>query len=77
MTKCLTVCVTGGWAGAENAWEQEKLEAGKMLENSYSAHPSSARFVGRTACIGIAFLIIVLNQREVMSFREKNNLAEI
>jgi len=36
--------------GVENAWEQGKPEARKMLENSYSTHPSSARFVGRTAC---------------------------
>jgi len=32
----LTVCVTGAGAGVENAWEQEKLKARKMLENSYS-----------------------------------------
>jgi len=31
-----TVCVTGAGAGVENAWEQEKLKARKMLENSYS-----------------------------------------
>jgi hypothetical protein len=37
-----TVCVSGLRAGWENAWEQEKLEAGKMLENgtnpTYSVH---------------------------------------
>jgi len=27
-----TVCVTGAGAGVDNAWEQEKLEAGKMFE---------------------------------------------
>jgi hypothetical protein len=29
-----TVCVTCVWAGVDNAWEQEKLEARKMLENA-------------------------------------------
>jgi hypothetical protein len=29
-----TVCVTGAGAGLDSAWEQEKLEARKMLENS-------------------------------------------
>jgi len=37
------------WVGVDNAWEQDKLEARKMLENSYSTHTSGARFVGR-AC---------------------------
>jgi len=30
----LTVCVTGAGAGVDSAWEQEKLEARKMLENA-------------------------------------------
>jgi hypothetical protein len=42
---CPTVCVTCGWAGVDSAWEQEKLEARKMLENAAESHPSSARFV--------------------------------
>ena len=29
-----TVCVTCVWAGVDNAWEQEQLEAWKMLENA-------------------------------------------
>ena len=29
----------------DSAWEQEKLEARKMLENAAESHPSSARFV--------------------------------
>jgi len=29
-----TVCVTGAGAGVDSAWEQEKLEARKMLVNS-------------------------------------------
>jgi hypothetical protein len=29
-----TVCVTGAGAGVDNAWEQKKLEARKMLENA-------------------------------------------
>ena len=34
-----TVCVTCGWAGVDKAWEQEKLEARKMLENATESHP--------------------------------------
>jgi hypothetical protein len=30
----------------DNAWEQKKLEARKMLENAAESHLSSARFVG-------------------------------
>ena len=28
---CLTVCVTCMWAGVDSLWEQEKLEARKMI----------------------------------------------
>jgi hypothetical protein len=35
------------WAGVDNAWEQEKLEARKMLENAADSHTSGARFVRR------------------------------
>jgi hypothetical protein len=35
--------------GVDNAWEQEKLEARKMLENAAESPASSARFVGRSA----------------------------
>jgi len=38
------------WAGEDNAWEQEKLEARKMLENAAESHTSGARFVGQRAC---------------------------
>jgi hypothetical protein len=31
----------------DNAWEQEKLEARKMLENAAESHTSGARFVRR------------------------------
>jgi len=34
------------WAGVDNAWEQKKLEARKMLENAAESHTSGARFVG-------------------------------
>jgi len=43
----LTVCVTCVWAGVDNAWEQKKLEARKMLENAAESHTSGARFVRR------------------------------
>jgi len=39
------VCVTGGGAGEDNVWEQEELEAWKMLKNGDESPPSSARFV--------------------------------
>jgi hypothetical protein len=42
---CLTVCVTCVWAGVDSAWEQEKLEARKMLENAAESHTSGARCV--------------------------------
>jgi len=41
----LTVCVTGGGADVDNDWEQEKLEARKMIENAAESPPSSARCV--------------------------------
>jgi len=41
----LTVCVTGAGAGVDSVWEQEKLEARKMLENAVESPASSARFV--------------------------------
>jgi len=48
MTKeYLTVCVTGAGAGVDNAWEQEKLEARKILENDTESPASRARCVGR------------------------------
>jgi hypothetical protein len=30
----------------DNAWEQKKLEAGKMFENGNESRQSTARFVG-------------------------------
>jgi UTP-glucose-1-phosphate uridylyltransferase len=42
-----TDCVTGRWAGVDSAWEQEKLEARKMLEKPHRTHLSSALFVGQ------------------------------
>ncbi len=42
-----TVCVSGGGAGVDSAWEQEKLEARKMLVNRAESPASSARFVRR------------------------------
>jgi hypothetical protein len=41
-----TVCVTCVWAGVDSLWEQEKLEARKILENAAESHTSGARFVG-------------------------------
>jgi hypothetical protein len=44
--KGLTVCVTCAGAGVDNAWEQKKLEARKMLVKRADSHTSGARFVG-------------------------------
>jgi len=44
---CPTVCVTGAGAGVDSVWEQEKLEARKMLENAAESPASSARFISR------------------------------
>ena len=43
----MTVAVIGTcvWAGVDSVWEQEKLEARKMLENAAESHTSGARFV--------------------------------
>jgi hypothetical protein len=38
----ITVCVTRVWAGVDSVWEQEKLEARKMLENGAESHTSGA-----------------------------------
>jgi hypothetical protein len=35
------VCVSSEWAGMDNAWEQEKLETGKMLVNRVDSHHAS------------------------------------
>ena len=40
------LCPSGQWAGVDSAWEQEKLEARKMLENAAESHTSGARCVG-------------------------------
>jgi len=44
-----TACVTRKWAGVDSVWEQEKLEARKMLLNRADSHLSGARFVGQPA----------------------------
>jgi hypothetical protein len=37
------------WAGVDNAWEQEKPEARKMLVKRADSHTSGARFVRQPA----------------------------
>jgi hypothetical protein len=51
-----TVCVSRWWAGVDSAWEQEKPEARKMLENGAESHQSAARFVGQFFGLLIPFL---------------------
>ena len=43
----LQVIGTCVWAGVDSAWEQEKLEARKLLVNRAESPASSARCVGR------------------------------
>ena len=50
MPSSLTACVTCVWAGVDNVWEQEELEARKILANAAESHTSGARFVGRFYC---------------------------
>jgi hypothetical protein len=38
---------SGGWAGVDSVWEQEKLEAREMFEKAAESHLSGARFVRR------------------------------
>jgi len=38
------------WVGVYSAWEQENVEARKMLENAAESHTSGARFVGQFFC---------------------------
>jgi len=44
-----TVCVSSVWAGVDKVWEQEKLEARKMLENASESHRFTPRCVRRLA----------------------------
>ena len=37
------------WASMDSVWDQEKLEARKMLENAAESHTSGARGVGQPA----------------------------
>jgi len=50
LTERPTVCVTGAGAGVDSTWEQEKIEARKLLENAAESPASSARFVGWRCC---------------------------
>jgi hypothetical protein len=45
------------WAGVDNVWEQEKLEARKILENAAESHTSGARFVGLLFAIRQTFVV--------------------
>jgi hypothetical protein len=56
-----TACVTCVWAGVDSVWEQEKLEARKMLENAADSHTSGARFVGQFSDIYKTFNVQVFN----------------
>jgi hypothetical protein len=47
------------WAGVDNAWEQEKLEARKMPENAAESHTSGARFVSLLLTLENLLLFII------------------
>ena len=51
----LMVWVIRVWASMDSVWDQEKLEARKMLENAAESHTSGARFVGRFFTGGTPF----------------------
>ncbi len=57
LNRRLTVCVTCVWAGVDSAWEQEKPEARKILENAAESHTSGARFVGRVLNLSSYFIL--------------------
>ena len=52
----LTVCVSGGGADVDSAWEQKKLAARKMPVNRAESPPSTARFVSRAYVHGSSML---------------------
>ncbi|HMN00885.1 MAG TPA: hypothetical protein PKC99_17920, partial [Anaerolineales bacterium] len=57
--KDLTLQVIGTCAGAgvDNAWEQKKLEARKMLVNRAESPPSTARFVGTLLTLRLTYAV--------------------
>jgi hypothetical protein len=61
-----TVCVTCVWAGVDNAWEQGKLEARKMLPNRADSHTSGTR--------GVGWLLIEQNRVQLLSVILCHNL---
>jgi hypothetical protein len=58
----LTTAVIGTcvWAGVDSAWEQEKPEARKMLENAAESHTSGARFVSLLLTLEITQMQVAL-----------------
>jgi hypothetical protein len=68
------------WAGVDSAWEQEKLEARKMLENAAESHMSGAHFVGQPHLLFLYYAIAVLKirgsfQRLGLVIRSTSNVA--
>ena len=41
------------WAGVDSAWEQEKLEARKMLENAADSHQSGVSMSVQSARVAV------------------------
>jgi hypothetical protein len=61
------------WAGVDSVWEQEKLEARKILENAAESHTSGARFVSRMICLHYAFDRSANKQHQ----KEKHGLQQL
>ncbi len=57
----LTACVSGLRVGWENAWEQKKSEARKMLEKRAESRKSTARFVSPLLYFEDDFLSTILS----------------
>jgi hypothetical protein len=63
---CPTACVTCGGAGMDNAWEQRKPEARKMLENA--AEP-------RTCPVHAVLGAVLINSQ--LRFYQRNKIIPI
>lgn len=50
-----TVCVSGGWEGRDKTPRAGKARSQEKPENSYSTHPSAARFVVPLLILGWDF----------------------
>jgi hypothetical protein len=59
----------------DSAWEQEKLEARKMLENAAESHTSGARFVSLRFIFTLNFVVSVPIQSIQITLHENRRLS--